>query len=58
MVKPLASIKGLNIEIVGIINIIEVINLSIYRLNLLTLSLNTRSFKASSTFFIILTLGF
>ena len=58
MVKPLAFIKELDIEIIGIINIIEVINLSIYYLDLLTLPLNTKSFRVLLTFFIILTLDF
>ena len=58
MAKPLASIKGLDIGVVDIINIIKIINLSIYYLNLLILSLNIRSFRALLTFFIILTLSF
>ena len=58
VVKPLASIKELDIKVVGIINIIKIINLNIYYLDFLILSLNIKSFKALLTFFIILILDF
>ena len=58
MVKPLASIRESDIRVVGIIDIIEIINFSIYYLDFSTLSLNIKFFRALLTFFIILMLGF